>query len=276
MIAVLAVEYWWVTASAVAAGGLGAFGVHRARRRGGRRLAYDAARAELAAARRDATARRNERRAARAELGRRLAERAATKSASIDVSGARREVRQAEKAVKAADANVRAARARVTVARHELSTTTDAAAFPLARVTAAHEEITARWLDYETDPAKLIAYPAMSDVKEPATKAFLDASERARWLRPDGTKAVTPEEFGRYRDAVVELGSAFELAERTAKARAGGIDPAASGSQTLRWQETAQEVLSRSAEALDRAADAAASALAAWNRKDKPDDRSSA
>ncbi|MGO2521556.1 MAG: hypothetical protein ACTH8F_15665, partial [Microbacterium sp.] len=33
----------------------------------------------------------------------------------------------------------------------------------LARLFAEHDEITAHWLDYELDVAKLIAYPAMSD-----------------------------------------------------------------------------------------------------------------
>ncbi len=268
-----AADFWWVAPSAIAAGGLGAFGLHRLRRTSARRLAYEAARVELAEARKTAAARRSELKAARAEVGRLIAERAATRSASVDVAGARRTARQAEKAVKAADATVRALRARLAVARHELAATTDAADYPLVRVTAAHDAVTARWLDYETDPAKLIAYPAMSDVRSPETKVFLDASERTRWLRPTSAKAVTPAEFARYRDAVVALEQAFEAAERAAKARANGAAPAASDPQTLRWHESAQEVLSRSAEALDRAAEVAASALAAWNRKGKQDEK---
>lgn len=266
-----AADFWWVGPAAVAAGGAGALGLRRLRQKSGRRLAYDAARLDLEQARKLAAKRRGELKVARAELGRRIAERAATRPAPVDVAGARREVRQAEKSVKAADAAVRAARARLTAVRTELAHTSDAADYPLARVTAAHDAITARWLDYETDPAKLIAFPAMSDARQPETAAFLSASERARWLRPDGESAVSPAEFARYRDAVAELGRTFEAAERAAKRRAGASDPASDPS-TVRWQETAQQVISRSAEALDRAADAAASAIAAWNNRERPDD----
>ncbi|QTV79320.1 hypothetical protein [Microbacterium sp. NIBRBAC000506063] len=127
-----AADFWWVAPSAIAAGGLGAIGLHRLRRTSARRLAYEAARVELAEARKAAGARRSELKAARAEVGRLIAERAATRSPAVDVAGARRSARQAEKAVKAADATVRALRARLAVARHELAATTDAADYPLA------------------------------------------------------------------------------------------------------------------------------------------------
>src|SRR5690606_21684588 len=54
----------------------------------------------------------------------------------------------------------------------------------LERLFAEHDEITARWLDYELDVAKLIAFPAMSDGRQPLTAAFLRAKKTADQLRP--------------------------------------------------------------------------------------------
>ena len=45
---------------------------------------------------------------------------------------------------------------------------------------AAHDGVTTRWLDYELDVAKLIAYPAMSDGRQPLTAAFLRAKPGQR------------------------------------------------------------------------------------------------
>ena len=44
---------------------------------------------------------------------------------------------------------------------------TDPAEFPLAKVVAAHDAVLARWMEYETDPAKPIAFPQMSDGRSP-------------------------------------------------------------------------------------------------------------
>src|SRR5690606_19199498 len=49
----------------------------------------------------------------------------------------------------------------------------------LERLMHAHDEVTARWLDYELDVAKLIAFPAMSDGRQPLTAAFLRAKRVA-------------------------------------------------------------------------------------------------
>ncbi len=89
--------------------------------------------------------------------------------------------------------------------------------------------------------------------------------DAARGLRQDH-----PRRLRAYRDAVAELERAFEAAEHAARVQAGEAPPNAA------WQDAAQDMLSRSAEAIDRAAGAAASAIAAWtNRKKpgKPDDR---
>lgn len=264
MLGAVAADFWWVLPGAAAATGAVLIGVRRRdRTRGGKRLAYDAARAALTDARRRATLRRVDLKVARAEHARLVAERAANPAA--DVAGARRGIRQAEKAVKAADAAIRAEKARLSAARAELGAIRDPHEYPLARLEAAHDHITKRWLDYETDPAKLIAFPTMSDAREPQTALFLAAAERARTARPGPFASVSPQDFAAYRDAVAELAMAFEEAERVARRRAGMPDQAP---DRPGWQGAAQQVITRSAEALDRAADAAASAIAAWNRRD--------
>ncbi|MDQ2689631.1 MAG: hypothetical protein M3Y29_05095 [Chloroflexota bacterium] len=88
----------------------------------------------------------------------------------------------------------------------------------LERLFAAHDEVTHRWLDYELDVAKLIAFPAMSDGRQPLTAAFLRAKKAADNLRPDSAKAkVTPEHLADYREAVTDFEVAFDVAERDAR-----------------------------------------------------------
>jgi len=91
-------------------------------------------------------------------------------------------------------------------------------ATPLARLMSSHDEITRRWLDYELDVSKLIAYPAMSDGRQPLTAAFLRAKKLADNLRPASAEsAVTPAELSEYRSAVTDYEVAFEVAERDAR-----------------------------------------------------------
>ena len=91
-------------------------------------------------------------------------------------------------------------------------------AVQLERLFAAHDEVTHRWLDYELDVAKLIAYPAMSDGRQPLTAAFLRAKKVADNLRPDSAKArVTPQHLADYREAVTDYEVAFDVAERDAR-----------------------------------------------------------
>ncbi|GAA1856970.1 hypothetical protein ACFQZV_02900 [Microbacterium koreense] len=88
----------------------------------------------------------------------------------------------------------------------------------LAKLFATHDAVTARWLDYELDVAKLIAYPAMSDGRQPLTAAFLRAQRVADGLRPASPKArLTPEQLSEYRNAVVDYEVAFDVAERDAR-----------------------------------------------------------
>lgn len=265
----LAAEFWWVAPTAIGAGTLGVIGVRRRAGAGGRRLAYDAARADLREAQRAAAERRMAVKVASAEHARVAAERAASRASADEVASARRALRQAEKDAKAAAADVRVRRARVKATAADIPSASAPERLPLARLRAAHDAILARWVDYETDPAKLIAFPSMSDARDPATAAFLGASERARDLRREMSDRPTPAEFSAYRDAVAQLERAFDVAERNAQSRARGTGPVTDSTAPGGWQETAQDVLSRSTEAWGRAADAAASAIAAWNARDR-------
>lgn len=262
----LAAEWWWIAPTAVGAGAVASVGVRRSQRVSGRRLAYDAARQDLAAAQQDLVEQRRAVKVARAEHVKIVAERAATRAGSADVARARRALKHAEQNVKSAAADVRARRVALSVARAEIPAHSQRDRYPLVRLRSAHDAVLARWMEYETDPAKQIAYPAMSDGKSQAMTAFFTALRRAGDQRPSEDSRVTPTDFAAYRDAVTELQRAFDVAEHTAKALASGRDPNATGA----WQDTAHQVLTRSAEAIDKAAGAAASAVAAWNARRSP------
>lgn len=130
----------------------------------------------------------------------------------------------------------------------------DAAAGPVARaetltrLIAEHDAVTRRWLDYELDVAKLIAYPAMSDGRQPLTAAFLRAKKVADGLRPASPhEKSTAASVAEYRGAVADYGAAFEVAERDARRirDAGFTEP------ERKRLSTAQQLLSV---ALDEAA----------------------
>jgi hypothetical protein len=88
----------------------------------------------------------------------------------------------------------------------------------LERLFASHDAVTARWLDYELDVAKLIAFPAMSDGRQPLTAAFLRAKRVADGLRPASAKArLTKDQLSEYRNAVADYEVAFDVAERDAR-----------------------------------------------------------
>lgn len=88
----------------------------------------------------------------------------------------------------------------------------------LERLFAQHDEITARWLDYELDVAKLIAFPAMSDGRRPLTADFLRAKRAADGIRPPLASAkLSSEDLAAYRDAVAEYGVKFDIAEQDAR-----------------------------------------------------------
>ena len=81
-------------------------------------------------------------------------------------------------------------------------------------------------MEYETDPARLIVFPAMSDGRVAETAAYLTARAEAQQLRPASAQArITPEAFATYRTAVERLTLTFEAAEAEAwrQARAAGM-----------------------------------------------------
>ncbi len=88
----------------------------------------------------------------------------------------------------------------------------------LERLFASHDQVTARWLEYELDVAKIIAFPAMSDGRQPLTAGFLRAKRIADGLRPPSAKArLTKEQLAEYRNAVADYEVAFDVAERDAR-----------------------------------------------------------
>ena len=76
---------------------------------------------------------------------------------------------------------------------------------------AADDAVTARWMQYEPDPARQLAFPAMGDARVPSTAAFLAELKTTRALRPAAPDArITPAQFTAYRDGVARLGRAFD------------------------------------------------------------------
>ena len=93
-----------------------------------------------------------------------------------------------------------------------------ASASQLERLFAAHDAVTSRWLEYELDVSKLIAFPAMSDGRQPLTAAFLRAKKVADGLRPASPRTkLTRAQLTEYRDAVTDYEVAFDVAERDAR-----------------------------------------------------------
>lgn len=86
------------------------------------------------------------------------------------------------------------------------------------RLMDAHDDVSRRWLDYELDVAKLIAFPTMSDGREPLTAAFLRAKKVADELRPASPEArLDADALAEYRDAVHDYEVAFDVAEQEAR-----------------------------------------------------------
>jgi len=222
----------------------------------GKRLGYDAARLELRQAQLAARTAVDAVRVARADTARIAADRAAARADSAAVASARRALRDAQLASKAATARVKAARARVTAERSALGSAT---VLPLDRLRARHEAVLARWMQYETDPALAIAFPAMSDGRAPYTAAFLAAVEHARDRRPpsEGVR-VTASDFDSYRLAVADLERAFDTAERAAR----GENMQPEQLPDALW-DVARTVMEKSTEAVGRTADL----FQAWNSR---------
>ncbi|WP_199254342.1 hypothetical protein [Mycolicibacterium mengxianglii] len=88
----------------------------------------------------------------------------------------------------------------------------------LQKLLAQHDSTDGRWLEYEMDVAKLLDFPAMTDMRDPLTAAFHKAKRRADLLRPENVDDLMGDRAAQleYRDAVHEYVSAFDIAETEA------------------------------------------------------------
>lgn len=94
----------------------------------------------------------------------------------------------------------------------------------MTRVLAEHNRTDAKWLEYELDIAKLLDFPMMTDMRNPATIAFHKAKRRADLLRPETVDDLMGDRDAQleYRDAVADYVSAFDVAEAEAIRRRRG------------------------------------------------------
>jgi hypothetical protein len=88
----------------------------------------------------------------------------------------------------------------------------------MTKVLDQHAATDARWLDYETDVAKLLDFPMMTDMRQPLTIEFHRARSRADLLRPATRDDLMGDRVAQldYRDAVHEYVAAFGVAETEA------------------------------------------------------------
>ena len=94
----------------------------------------------------------------------------------------------------------------------------------ITRVLDEHSRTDSRWLDYELDPAKLLDFPAMTDMRDPMTVEFHRAKLRADLLRPGKAEDLLddPQAAHEYLDAVEAYATAFNAAEAEAVRRRRG------------------------------------------------------
>jgi hypothetical protein len=94
----------------------------------------------------------------------------------------------------------------------------------MTRVLSEHSRTDAKWLEYELDIAKLLDFPMMTDMRNPATIAFHKAKRRADLLRPETVDDLMGDRDAQleYRDAVADYVSAFDVAEAEAIRRRRG------------------------------------------------------
>ncbi|WP_125129947.1 hypothetical protein [Microbacterium sp. 10M-3C3] len=260
----LLLQVWWVAPAAAGAGGASWIALRSRRSARARRLELEAARHDVVQARQALSRARADVLVARAGVARAEADRAAARLHPGELAAARRAVQHAESQVRAAWADLRARRADVRAARIALPPARAGAdALPLARLMARHDALRVRWMAYETDPAKLIDYPSMTDAAHPATAAFLEAQAAAQWLRPTSREAVMrPADFAAYRAAVIRAERAFDAAEHAAR---GGAGASSRGDAGERWADLARDVVDSTSRALAASAEAWARA-AAWRR----------
>jgi hypothetical protein len=90
-----------------------------------------------------------------------------------------------------------------------------------------HDQVLRQWSRYELDPAAAIASPGMNDVDVPETAALARAlaqAEHLRGLHPNGAADGAGSD---YRQAVIDLESAFTRAEQSLAGSSGRAVPGA-------------------------------------------------
>ena len=210
----LFVESWWWAAPVAAGAGAAGYRAVTTTRRRARRLELDAARHEERLALRTLLSARADSRAAKGDL---LAAKARRDAPASVLAEARRRSAAARDREWSASLNLRAARSRIRAAQVLYQTRTSDGPLPIDVLVARQDAVTARWLAYETDPAKALSFPQMLDAQHPATLAFLRAQRDAQELRSAATgDRVTPTTYLAYRNAVDAAEAAFEVAERDA------------------------------------------------------------
>lgn len=210
-------SWWWAAPAAVAAGAVGYAGLTTRSRRA-RRLELDASRHEEAQAHRALAVARAQLSAARAQV---LSARSRSGGliASPAIASARRDLQNAKRLVRSASLELRASRTRVRASAARWHAASRAEPLPIEGLFAAHDAVTARWMEYETDVAKAIAYPQLTDPGDPATLAFLRVQREAQRLRPGSARdRISPQQFIDYRAAVTAMSNAVDEAERQAGA----------------------------------------------------------
>lgn len=238
------VDFWWIAPATVGAGGVGYAMITNNSRRA-RRLELDAARHEEALAYRASLVARAGVRAAQADVQQAQSQHGRFTLAPPVVE-AKRILQLAKQTQKNTALALRAARTRVRAVQTHLQATARDAQLPLEKLMHEHDDITARWLAYETDPLKLLAFPQMSDARHPATFVFLQAHSEAHRLRPASPKAaVRPDAFVAYRQAVAAAGQALANAE--ADARRTGTAVPLNGADTTGYRSAAQAEVPRPA-----------------------------
>ncbi|MEZ3162147.1 hypothetical protein AB1K54_16665 [Microbacterium sp. BWT-B31] len=216
----LLIESWWWVTPVAAGAGVAAYGGLTTRRRRARRLELDAEREQESRSYRALVEARAQVRhaqaasyAARAVPGATLIE--SMVPSTPEAIAAWRRVLDAKRAEKAAAFALRASRSRIKALQTQYRAASRTDPLPIERVFQTHDAVIARWMAYETDPAKALDYPQMLDPRHPATVAFFEAHREAARLRPASAREkVTPQRFLDYRAAVAATVAAFDEAER--------------------------------------------------------------
>ncbi len=240
----LIVSSWWWIAPAAAGAGAATYAGLTTRSRRARRLELDAARHEESQSYRALVAAKARVRTAQADL---LT--AKSRVATPAAADARRELQSARQSEKTASLELRASRSRVKAGYAQYRAATAGDPLPIDRLCAAHDALNGRWLAYETDIDKALAYPKMTDTRHPPTVAFLRAQREALAKRPTLRDRVTPQQYLEYRVAVHDLEAALDEAERRAGVP-GHARPSTAGATAAAGLTAAAELISELADRL--------------------------